>query len=80
MDIVREVRDYVLKEFRVKRDSIAPDENLLGSGIIDSMGLLKLVAFLEVRYGFETAEGDIVPENFRTLEKIRDFVQRKTVK
>ena len=77
MDTMKEVHDYLLAEFKVGESSIAPDKNLLGSGILDSMGLLKLVAFLEDRYGFETSEDDIVPENFGTLEKIRDFVERK---
>ncbi len=77
MDTLREVHDYLLAEFKVKQGSIAPTENLLGRGIIDSMGLLKLVGFLEQRYGFETTEEDMLPENFATLEKIRDFVERK---
>jgi acyl carrier protein len=77
LDTLKEVRDYLLAEFSVGRGSITPDENLLGR-ILDSMGLLKLVAFLEERYSFETTEEDIVPENFGTLEKIRDFVERKT--
>lgn len=77
MDTLKEVHDYLLAEFKVQQGSIAPAENLLGRGIIDSMGLLKLVGFLEQRYGFETTEEDMLPENFATLEKIRDFVERK---
>ena len=76
MDTLKEVRDYLLAEFSAGKGSIGPDENLLGR-ILDSMGLLKLVAFLEERYGFETSEEDIVPENFGTLEMIRDFVERR---
>ncbi len=67
-------------EFRVKEASIPPDRNILGSGLIDSMGLLKLVTFLEDRFEFEAGEGDIVPENFGSLEKIRAYVERKTKK
>jgi acyl carrier protein len=77
LDTLREIHDYVLAEFPLEQDSIAPDENLLSRGIIDSMGLLKLVTFLEERYGFEAGDDDMVPENFMTLAKIRDFVERK---
>ncbi len=77
MDILNEVRDYLLAEFPTERTSFTPQENLLAQGVIDSMGLLKLVGFLEQRFGFEAADADMVPENFATLEKIRDFVERK---
>jgi len=50
-------------------------QHFLG-GILDSMGLLNLGAFLEKRYRFETTEEDLVPEHFGTLEMIRDFVER----
>lgn len=78
MDILKEVHDYVRGEFRVKEATIPVDQNILGCGVIDSMGLLKLVTFIEDRFDFEAAEGDITPENFGTLEKIRAFVERKT--
>lgn len=77
MDILREVHDYLLAEFPSDRESYAPDENLLAQGIIDSMGLLKLVTFLESRYGIEAGDEDMVPENFSTLEAIQAFVARK---
>ena len=77
MDTLKELHDYLVAEFSVVSGALAPDENLLGRGIIDSMGLVKLVTHLEERYGFETSEKDLVPENFATLEKIRDYVERK---
>lgn len=78
MDILKEVHDYVRAEFKVKEASIPPDQNILGCGVIDSMGLLKLVTFVEDRFDFETAEGDVTPGNFGTLERIRAYVERKT--
>ncbi|MBI1798827.1 MAG: acyl carrier protein [Candidatus Eisenbacteria bacterium] len=72
-----EIHDYVRMEFAPERASVAPDENLLAQGIVDSLGILKLVTFLEQRFGFEAADDDLVPENFSTLEMIRDFVERK---
>jgi acyl carrier protein len=76
-DTLGEIHDYLVAEFAPERSSFAPDENLLAQGIIDSMGILKLVTFLEARYGFEAGDDDLVPENFTTLAMIRDFVERK---
>jgi acyl carrier protein len=76
-DIVKEIQGYVLSEFAAERDEIAPDENLLGQGILDSMGILKLVTFLEERFGIQTVDDDLVPENFESIAHMRDFVERK---
>ncbi len=76
-DTLAEIHDFLVTELAPERGSFAADENLLAQGIIDSLGILKLVTFLEQRYGFEAADDDLVPENFATLEMIRDFVKRK---
>jgi acyl carrier protein len=77
VDLQREIQDYLLSEFPTDRTSLDPDENLLGSGLIDSMGLLKLVTHLETRYGFVATEDDMVPDNFATLARMGAFVERK---
>ena len=73
---MKDVHDFLVAEFRVPGGRLGTDENLLG-GILDSMGLLRLVSHLEETYGFEVGENDLVPENFSTLERIRDYVERR---
>lgn len=80
MDTLKEIHDYLMAEFPSEQTSLAPDDNLLQLGIIDSMGLLKLVTHLEARYGFEATDEDMVPEHFMTLQHIRDFVESKRKK
>lgn len=77
MDTLDEIRDYLLKEFAPERSAFTPDENLLATGIVDSIGILKLVTFLEERFGFQADDDDLVPENFMTLQRIQAFVERK---
>lgn len=76
-DTFKDIHDYMLSEFAPERSAFAPGENLLAQGILDSMGMLKLVTFLEEHFEIETSDDDLVPENFTTLEMIRDFVERK---
>ena len=77
MDVLKEIHDFTLAEFASERSSLAPDENLLAQGIIDSMGILKLVTFLEQHFGIHADDDDLVPENFSTLKSIQSFVERK---
>jgi acyl carrier protein len=74
---MKEIHDFLVAEFPSDQPSYAPDDNLLAQGIIDSMGLLKLVTFLESEFDIEASDEDLVPENFTTLAMIRDFVERK---
>lgn len=57
--------------------TVAPDEPLIGS-ILDSLNLLRLVVFIEERFGFHVDDGDLVPDNFETVEKITTYIQTKT--
>jgi acyl carrier protein len=41
------------------------------------MGILKLVEFLEERFGIQTEDDEMVPENFESLEALRAYVERK---
>jgi len=77
LDIRQEIHDYLVTELASERDSFTPHENLLAQGIIDSMGILSLVTFMETRFGIKASDDDMVPENFETLEALRLFVERK---
>ena len=55
-----------------------PRADLLARGIIDSFGLIGLIASLEKAFGIEIVEEDIVPEHFQSLERLAAFVDAKT--
>jgi acyl carrier protein len=52
-------------------------KSLIGSGIIDSTGVLELVCFLEEEYGIAVADDDVVPENLDTVDNIVRFVSSR---
>jgi acyl carrier protein len=53
---------------------VAEDTPLLEQGLLDSLGLMKLVAFLEHRYQLVVPEEEITPDNFRSLAAIRKLI------
>ena len=78
-DIIEEIRKYL--ESRTGRQELRTmqlDESLLETGIIDSMVMVGLTAFIEEKYGFRVDEDDMVPENFETLEAIANYIARNT--
>ena len=81
MDVINELEKFLLTEItgEINREieKIAPDEDLISQGIIDSLAILKLVAFIERQFGVKVGDEDIAPENFQTLTSIKAFVEKK---
>jgi acyl carrier protein len=53
------------------------DYPLLAKGVIDSLGMLKLVSLIEEEYDVEIDDDDIVPDNWRTIRDIAALVESK---
>lgn len=77
--IAHEIREFVISNFLYGQDggSLSNDQSLLENGIIDSTGVLELVAFLEQRYGIAVADRELLPENLDSVQNASRFVSRK---
>lgn len=73
------IREYIVNAFLFGEggDTILDDDSLIDKGIIDSTGVLELVAFLEEMYGIHVADQELVAENFDSISRLGAFVQRK---
>jgi acyl carrier protein len=76
MSTTRVIKDFVIAEFApdVRADELDTDLDLLKAGIIDSLGLLKLIAWIEDRFEVAVEDTALDPDNFRTVEAIESFV------
>lgn len=76
--VVAEVRAWLDREFLFMRPEqvLADDESLTTSGVIDSMGVLELVLFLEQAFGVQVADHEITAENIGSIRNIARFVVR----
>jgi acyl carrier protein len=78
-EIVDETRRYITENFLYARADrvVAQDEHLMERGIVDSMGMMELIDFLEERFGVRPADEEITEQNFSTLGRIANFVSRQ---
>jgi acyl carrier protein len=76
-DIRRRVRSYVASNFYIGPQPLADEASLLELGVVDSTGVLELVAFLERTFGLEVRDEELVPENLDSIDAICEFVSRK---
>ncbi len=78
MIVEKELKKYLIERFfHGASDRVKDDEPLFESGIIDSLGVLQLVSFIEDRFGIHVEDEDLVPENFDTIKRIVEFVENK---
>lgn len=56
---------------------LQPAEALFSAGIIDSMSLIELIAFVEKQFGFDVPAADITLDNWDSLEKILAYASRR---
>ena len=54
---------------------LLPEDDLLGSGLLDSMGVMRLVGFVEETFNIKIPPEDIVIENFMDVKAITNYVK-----
>jgi acyl carrier protein len=77
-DLATGIREFILKQFPLARKNrINNSDPLLESGMLDSMGVLEVVTFIEHEYSIAVSDDDLVPENFHSIDRIAAFIQGK---
>jgi acyl carrier protein len=79
MSVAAEVEKFIVEEIALGTgvDSVGHDDDLLAQDVIDSLGIVELVAFLETRYGIKVGDDDLLPENFQSVNSVVAFVAAK---
>ena len=73
------INDYISREL-VQDPALLPladETSLLESGILDSLSLLRLVVFLEERFGITVGDTDLLPENFASVNTICAYLRAR---
>jgi acyl carrier protein len=78
-DVRREVTTFIVDNFLFgnSADAPAPEASFMETGLIDSTGVLELIAHLEAKYGISVADDEMVPQNLDSVANIAAFVVRK---
>lgn len=77
--IETDLRNFITENFLFGDDSrtIAGSDSLIQNDLMDSTGILELVAFLEDHFGISVADEDIMPENLDSIDRITAYVTRR---
>ena len=73
------IRGFILEKFPLARkQGLKSNDRLLEGGILDSLGVLDLVNFVEQEFAIQISDDELVPENFQTIDSLVAFVQTKS--
>ena len=75
--VVAQIRNFLIRQFPATKN-VTNDEPLLNNGLIDSLGILEVVAFIEKKFEIAVADEDLLPENFGSVRSLSNFVGQKT--
>ncbi len=75
----QKIRQFIVETFLFGDTDVelSDGDSLLDSGIVDSTGVLELVAFIEDEFDVEVRDEELVPENLDSLDQLAAFVDRK---
>ncbi len=78
MDIDAIVKDFITATFLAGKKStpFTEEMSLVDSGLIDSLGIMKLLAFIEKRFGFIVPEDEVLPEHFESVVSISSYIRK----
>ena len=78
MDVREKVLGFITRNFYVADPAaLGDDTSFLDSGIIDSTGVLEVVAFLETEFGIQVEDEEMLPQNLDNIGAMTAFIARK---
>jgi acyl carrier protein len=75
--ITASIRAYLAESFFVDMPRIFDDTSFMDSGVLDSVGFLQMVVFLEHTFGISIKDAEMIPENMDSIQSLRRFIERK---
>lgn len=77
INIKEDVRNYIIETSMMNGKDLHEDTQIFDAGILDSMGLLFLIEFLNEKFSIEVSDEELLPTNFESINSITKFIQQK---
>ena len=71
------IKRYLMEELLGDHTNLGVDDNLLLGGLVDSLGVMRLVGFIEERFGIHVPPEDVTIEHFRSVRVIAEYVESR---
>jgi len=79
LEITEKIRSFIMNNVLIGSDAgnLDNDDSFLEKGIIDSTGILELVAFIESEFDIDVKDEELIPDNFDSVSKMSTYISNK---
>ena len=80
MTIEEQIKEFILKNLLYSNNGFpcTDDDSFLDQGIVDSLGIMQLVVFVEEKYKISIEDWEITPMNFDSVSKLAGYIRTKS--
>lgn len=76
--VAQQIREFIVENFLYGQERpFKNDDSFLSEGMVDSTGVLQLVAFLEETFGITVEDEDLTPDNLDSVNSVTAYLSRK---
>ena len=75
------IKSFIIKDILTDatKTNIGYEDSLIEAGVIDSLGIMKMLAFLSDKFQLTVEDEDVIPENFETINAISTYIEKKKI-
>ena len=77
MNTQETIKQYLTQELLSDHKNLSVDDNLLIGGLVDSLGVMRLITFIEQRFDIRVPPEDVTIEHFRSIRVIGEYIESR---
>lgn len=77
MNTQQAIKQYLTQELLSDHTNLSIDDNLLIGGLVDSLGIMRLISFIEQHFSIRVPPEDVTIEHFRSIRVIGDYIESR---
>jgi acyl carrier protein len=77
METKDKIKAYIEETFLFGQGDLEEDTPLIEYHVIDSTGILEVIAFVERTFHLQVGDDEVIPENFNSVKSIASYIERK---
>ena len=77
LKIEEKIKQFILETSYISPDQVNNDTLIFQQGIMDSMGFISIISFIEESFSITALDNDLLESNFESINAIANFVSRK---
>lgn len=76
-DIKNKIRQYIIEASYSNPEQVKDESLIFGEGLLDSMGFIMLINFIEDTFGIKAKDSELLEDNFESINAMANFVEMK---